>query len=80
MKFKKLLPDSVPSNFPGLPQYFNKTTSDRRSESTSKEARFQKQYDANEVVVEEFLAADKISSLQEIQQKMEDDIPKGSEV
>ena len=80
MKLKVLLPDSVPSNFPGLPQYFNKTTPDRRSESTSKEARFQKQYDANEVVVEEFLSADKVSSLQELQEKMESEIPKGSEV
>ena len=69
MKFKKLLPDSVPSNFPGLPQYFNKTIPDRRSESTSREARFQKQNDANEVEVEEFLAADKIFSLQELQEK-----------
>ena len=80
MKLKVLLPDSVPSNFPGLPQYFNKTIPDRRSESTSREARFQKQNDANEVEVEEFLAADKVSSLQELQEKMENDIPKGSEV
>ena len=70
----------MPSDFPGLPQYFNKKIPDRRSESTSREARFQKQNDANEVEVEEFLAADKFSSLQEIQQKMENDIPKGSEV
>ena len=80
MKLKILLPDSVPSNFPGLPQYYNKTIPDRRSESTSREARFQKQNDANEVEVEEFLAADKVSSLQELQEKMENDIPKGSEV
>ena len=80
MKFKKLLPDSVPNNFPGLPQYFNKKIPDRRSESTSREARFQKQNDANEVEVEEFLAADKFSSLQELQEKLENDIPKGSKV
>ena len=80
VKLKILLPDSVPSNFPGLPQHFNKTIPDRRSESTSREARFQKQNDANEVEVEEFLAADKIFSLHELQEKMENDIPKGSKV
>ena len=80
VKRKLLLPNSVPSNFPGLPQYYNKTIPDRRSESTSREARFQKQNDANEVEVEEFLAADKVSSLQELQEKTENDIPKGSEV
>ena len=80
VKLKILLPDSVPSNFPGLPQYYNKKIPDRRSESTSREAHFQKQNDANEVEVEEFLAADKVSSLQELQEKMENDIPKGIEV
>ena len=69
MKLKLLLPSSVPSNFPGLPQYFNKTIPDRRSESTSREARFQKQNDANEVEVEEFLAADKVSSLPNYKKK-----------
>ena len=74
---RRLLPDAVPSYFPGLSQYYNKTVSNRRSESTTKDVRFQKQYEANELAVQEYFAADEISSMEELQQKMEtSEIPK----
>ena len=72
---RTLLPNSIPSTFPTLPKYFEKTVPDRRSESTSKDARFQKQYDAMESASNEFLASDKISSLEELKEKVENDLP-----
>lgn len=73
----RLLPNSVPSHFPGLPKYLNKTVPDRRSESTSKDARFKTQYDANELAVQEYFENDKISSMQELVQKLDSsEIPK----
>ena len=80
LKLNLLHPKAVPSNFPGLPKHYNKETPKRRSESTAKEARFQKQYEANELAVKEFLAADTFSSIHELQQKLESDLPKGSKI
>ena len=76
---KFLLPDAVPSIFPNLPKYLTKSLPERRSDSTSKENRFKRQYDAVELEAEEFLAADQIVSLQELEEKLdlEDNLPKG---
>ena len=48
----------------------------RRSETTSKDSRFQRQNEANESANSEFLEADKISSLEELREKIEPDLPK----
>ena len=41
LRQKLLLPDAVPSVFPNLPKHFAKAVPERRSESTSKDARFE---------------------------------------
>ena len=50
--------------------------SNRRSETTSKTARFQRQNEANESANSDFLEADKVSSLQDLIEKIEPDLPK----
>ena len=75
---KELHPGSIPSIFPDLPEYFNKPPPEKRSESTSKESRFKKQFDAVELASAEFLAEDNISSLEQLEEKLckEENLPK----
>ena len=54
-----------------MPDYYTKPLPGRRSETTSKEARFQRQYEANELIIEEFFAADHINSFEELTEKLE---------
>ena len=75
LKKRKLLSHAVPSIFPNLPQHYNKEVPKVRSESTSTASRFQKQYEDNELANEEFLAADKITSLKELVEKLNSDLP-----
>ena len=48
----------------------NKPLPERRSESTSVQKRFKRQYDAAEVEAQEFLDADKIVSLEQLEQNI----------
>ena len=73
---KQLRTDAVPSVFQNLPEYYNKTITEQRSESTSFQHRFQTEFDANELAVENFLAADQVASLQELEEKISQDLPK----
>ena len=75
---KELHQDAIPSVFPDLPEYFNKPLPDKRSESTSKESRFKRQFDAVELASTEFLAEDNISSIEELEEKLskEDNLSK----
>ena len=68
---KILLPDAVPTIFPNLPKYLTKDVPEKRSETTSKESRFQRQYDAMELEAEEFLSADLVASRDELEEKLE---------
>ena len=70
---KFLHPDAVPSIFPNLPEHYSKTVPERRSETTSKESRFQRQYEAAELEAEIFLAADKVESLEELEEKLDNE-------
>jgi hypothetical protein len=75
---KCLLPSAVPSIFPNLPHYFNKSVPAPRSETSTKESRFKKQADALEDASAKFLEADHICSLQELNQKLDRQcLPKG---
>ena len=72
---KILLPPSI---FPNLPTYMTKSLPERRSESTSVQKRFKRQYDAAELEATEFLAADEVTTLEELDDKLacEDNLPK----
>ena len=76
LKHKFLQQNSVPSVFPNLPQHFNIAIPEKRSESTSIKARFEKQDQANELANFEFLEADNISSFNDLREKLESDPPK----
>ena len=78
LKLKILLKDAVPSIFPNLPKHFNKSLPERRSESTSKDARFKRKDDANELANTEFLAANNIASLEELINKLDTDFPRNT--
>ena len=52
--------------FKDLPQYYTKKETERRSETNSVSSRFQRQYDAVELQVEEFQAKDRITSLDQV--------------
>ena len=71
LKRKVLLTDAVPSIFPNLPEYYSKPVPERRSETTSKDARYQRQYEANEILVQEFLDADLITSFEKLKEKLD---------
>ena len=78
LQLKKLLPDAIPSQFPDLPKYYSKSVPDRRSESTSRQARFQREYDAAELAHQNFLEADVVTSLEDLEErlKVEKDLSK----
>ena len=67
---KVLKSDAVPSIFQNLPEYYQVQVPEKRSETTSKESRFQRQYDAYELQAKEFLAADNVLSLEDLNEKL----------
>ena len=67
---KRLCPDAFPSDFSDLPEYYSKKVPERRSESTSRAARHQKECEAVELASQEILDADKVASLDEIEEKL----------
>ena len=67
---KRLCPDAFPSDFSDLPEYYSKKVPERRSESTSRAARHQKEYEAVELASQEVLDADKVASLEAIEEKL----------
>ena len=73
-----MLPEAVPSIFPNLPAHFSKSIPEKRSESTSTSARFQRQSDIADFRAQEFLTADEIASLIELKEKIElENLPEG---
>ena len=75
---KILNKDAVPSIMPGLPEYYSSSVPERRSESTSTQARFKREYDAAELAAVDFLTADIITSLEDLENrlKLEKGLPK----
>jgi hypothetical protein len=69
---KKILqPKAFPSVFPGLPTYYEKTVPQSRSEATGFLARRSKQVEEMEKASEAFLAAGKVSTLQDLCYKLD---------
>ena len=65
------MPTAVPSIFPNLPEYLTKSIPEKRSETTSILSRFQKDYVLAEQVAAQFLESDKISSIFELNEKLQ---------
>ena len=65
-----MLSDATPTIFPNLPKYFNKANPERRSQKSSFQSRFQKEYEATESASQSFLDADKISDFNDLKQKI----------
>jgi hypothetical protein len=72
---------AVPSVFPNLPGYLSKAAPKERLESTSSSFRHQQAANALEEQCADFLAADKVSKLSDLQQKLDRQcLPNGWEV
>jgi hypothetical protein len=72
---------AVPSVFPNLPSYLTKAARNERTETTSSRFRHQQAANALEDQGAEFLAADEVSNLSDLQQKLDlECLPKGWEV
>ena len=54
---------------PGL-SYYNEPEPERRSETTSRESRYNRDYEGAEVIHQEFLAEDSVSSIIDIEEKL----------
>jgi hypothetical protein len=70
---KILTPTAFPSIFPGLPSHYERPVPAQRSEATSSSSRWSRQAEEMEKAAEAFLAAGKVSTLQELRSKMDRD-------
>ena len=60
---------AIPSIFPDLPHY-NIPEPEKRSETTTREFRFNREFEAFELIHQEFIANDSISSIEELHEKL----------
>lgn len=67
---RRVKPTAVPSIFPNLPKYMSKNIARPRLDNSSS-SRHQQVYERYEAAAEEFLAEENVSSLHELQQKLD---------
>ena len=71
LKLQRIKKDAVPSKFPNCPSYLSNFKVEPRGASTSSSARREREAEKAEAAAEAFLIADEISSLTELNEKLD---------
>lgn len=72
---------SIPSLFPNCPSYLSKEENESRTEAATSSKRFERENERNERQIKQFLSADSVESLDEIEKRLaSENVPAGISV